>query len=223
MRFDLRCKLEQVLEMRALDSEIYDFSSGDRLMQWYAAHAGQLDLLFLDIEMEGTGGMETARILRAQDIHLQLVFVPGHPDYVFDGYGVGALGYLWKPPKNDALQDILYRALSALQLEAEDMYYCRNAEGTFRIPKKSILYLCSEKRQVTCQTKSRDYTFYARLGDVAAELGQGFVRIHQRHVVNAAAVEKVTGESVVVDGVSLPISRSYRRESMQALTRALLD
>ena len=34
---------------------------------------------------------------------------------------------------------------------------------------------------MTCHTTARDYTFYGKLDAVAAELGEAFVRIHQRY------------------------------------------
>lgn len=223
MRFTLRFKLERLLEMRNVEGEIYEFSLGDRLIEWYGKHAGGLDLLFLDIEMEGANGMETAKLLRRNDASLQMVFVTAHPDYVFAGYSVSALGYLMKPPSADALDDILTRAMAAIYLHADEVYLCRNSEGTYRLPKASILYFTSEKRQVTCTTKSGSYTFYGKLSQVESEIGTGFIRIHQRHLVNAAAVEQMTADAVLIEGISLPISRAYQKEAMRRLTRALLD
>ena len=45
-------------------------------------HTGEVDLVFLDIEMGGMNGMEAAKALRAQSDTLQLVFVTGYTDYV---------------------------------------------------------------------------------------------------------------------------------------------
>jgi len=223
MRFALLCKLERILEVRGIACEIYEFSSGVRLIGWYAKHAGLLDLIFLDIEMDGLSGMETAKKLRGYDKNLQMVFVTGHADYVFDGYAVGALDYLMKPPANPRLNDLLSRAMAALHMSSEDVYLCRNSEGTYRIPKASILYFSSDKRQVTCVTRGRSYTFYAKLDEVGGEVGHGFVRVHQRYLVNVAAVERITRTGLQVAGASLPVSRAYQKEALLVLTRALLD
>ena len=111
MSFDLLCQLERFLEGRGTAFEIQEFPSGDALLDWYGRNAGLLDLVFLDIEMAGHNGMATARELRRQDKSLQIVFVTGHPDYVFDGYSVGALGYLMKPAQAEQLADVVVRAL----------------------------------------------------------------------------------------------------------------
>lgn len=223
MRFVLRYKLERILEGRDIENEIIEFSSGDRLISWYAKHAGTLELVFLDIEMDGSSGMETAKKLRSVNRTLQMVFVTGHPDFVFDGYAVGALDYLMKPPAADKLEHIVTRAMAALHIDAEEVFLCRNSEGVYRIPKSSILYFSSDKRQVTCAALSRNYTFYAKLDDVSEEVGSGFVRIHQRYIINVTAVERIVNNEVQVNGIALPISRAYQKTAMLALTRALLD
>ena len=115
-RLVLRSTLERVLERRT-EGQFFEFSSGEGLLRWLGHHAGELDLVFLDMEMGELDGMETARRLRAADRGLQLVFVTGYADHVFDGYSVGALGYLMKPPKQEQLEEVLDRAQAALYRE----------------------------------------------------------------------------------------------------------
>ena len=46
---------------------------------------------------------------------------------------------------------------------------------------------------------------YGKLDQVAAQLGAEFVRIHQRYLVRAGAVDRVTGSEVWVGEEILPI------------------
>lgn len=219
----LKGLIERLLEKRAVESAVFEFSSGEGLLGWMEKHAGELDLVFLDIEMDGLNGMETAKALRERDDSLLLAFVTGFTDYVFDGYAVGALGYLVKPPKAEQVSELLDRALGALFHEADKVFLCRNAEGLYRIPKKSIRYFYSNRRQVTCVTEGRDYTFYARLDDVAESVGPSFIRLHQRYLVRAAAVDRVEGSSVVLGDAVLPISRAYQSTALASIARAMLE
>ena len=136
-RVALRAALERALERRRGDGgTFFEFSSGEGLLRWLEKHAGELDLVFLDIEMGELDGMETARRLREADEGLLLVFVTGYTDYVFDGYSVGALGYLMKPPKPEQLDGVLDRAAEARLREGAAAFICRNGETLYRIPKK---------------------------------------------------------------------------------------
>ena len=205
-RFALRCTLERVLERQREEAVFYEFSGGEGLLRWAQSHAGELDLVFLDLEMGELSGMETARRLRAADAGVQLVFMTGHADGVFEGYSVGALGYLLKPPREEQLEPVLTRARAALCRALERAYVCRSGDVRYRIPLEEILYFASD-----------------RLDEVAAELGSEFVRVHQRYLVRAAAVERIEGAQVMVGGQPLPVSRSCREQALLALTRAALE
>lgn len=215
-RFALRCALERVLERQGEEAAFFEFSGGEGLLRWLDSHAGELDLVFLDLEMGELSGMETARRLRAADDGVQLVFMTGHAEGVFEGYSVGALGYLLKPPREDQMEPVLTRAL-------ERAYVCRSGDVRYRIPLEQILYFVSDRRRVTCVTARRDYTFYGKLDEVAAELGGESVRVHQRYLVRAAAVERIEGAQVMVGGQALPVSHSCREQALLALTRAVLE
>lgn len=224
-RLALCWALQRLLETRAVAHKIYEFSSGEGLLGWMQKHQGELDLVFLDIEMGELNGMQTARALRKADAGVQIVFVTGYADYVYDGYSVGALGYLLKPATQPQLEDIVTRALTALYADAAAVYVCRNGDSYYRIPRAQILYFASDKRQIQCVTTPRCYSFYGKLDEVEAELADArFVRIHQRYLVHAAAVERVDSSVVTLqNGAVLPISRSCQAAALAALTRAMLE
>ena len=221
-RLVLRSALERVLERRRTEGQFFDFSSGEGLLRWLERHAGELDLVFLDMEMGELDGMETARRLRAADGGLQLVFVTGYADYVYQGYEVGAMGYLIKPVDRQALYALLARVEEEQRRKAPDYYVIRNSEGLYRIPKREILYACSDRRLVSVVTADRTYAFYAKLDDVAEQLGPDFLRIHQRYLVQTDRVEAMEGSTLHIGGTSLPVSRSLRQSVSMALARHML-
>lgn len=222
-RIALRAALERALDRRKGEGTFFEFSSGEGLLRWMEKHAGELDLVFLDIEMGELDGMETARRLRLADEGLQLVFVTGYTDYVFDGYSVGALGYLMKPPQPDRLDEVLDRGLEARLRDGDKAFLCRSGETMYRIPKKSILYFASDRRQVSCVAAARTYTFYGKLDEVERAVGEGFVRIHQRYLVRSAAVDRLEGSQVFIGEEGLPVSRACRSAALAALARTALE
>ena len=167
--------------------------------------------------------MDAAHRLREMDGNLQLVFVTGYDRYVYAGYGVGALGYLLKPPGPEQLDDVLSRAAAALEREADRAFFCRSGNTFYRIPLKSIRYFCSDRRRVTCVTAARTYIFYGKLDQVEQEVGAGFIRIHQRYLVRAEAVDQVEGSHVFLGDETLPVSRACREAALTALVRAALE
>lgn len=215
---------------------VYEFSSGNAAVKWFEKHTGEIDLLFLDVEMDGMNGMETAQNIRTFDRELKIVFVTGYADYVFDGYGVGALDYLMKPVDNEKLRSVIRRIREIQFREREATYMLKNADGTYRFKLRDILYFYSDKRQVVlvCELptgEQKEYAFYQKLSQVEEELelhkgennGNSFVRIHQRYLVNAARVEHIGASSVVTGGKELPMSRALKEHAMQKIARAMLE
>ena len=221
-REDLQLACERILRDGPETPQFFAFSSGEGVLRWLERHPDELDLLFLDIEMGGVSGMEAARRIRARDKRLLLVFVTGYADYVFDGYGVDALDYVLKPCRDAKLREVLRRALLHLQRHAPESFPVKNSDGLFRVPKDKILYLKSDRRIVTVVTATRSYSYYGRLDEAENVLGEGFLRLHQRYLARAQAIERIEGASAWVGGEALPISRANHQRVLLAFARSLL-
>ena len=76
---------------------------------------------------------------------------------------------------------------------------------------------------MTCVTAARTYVFYGKLDQVEQEVGAGFIRIHQRYLVRAEAVDQVEGSHVFLGDETLPVSRACREAALTALVRAALE
>lgn len=218
----LRFSIERLL--REEERKVfYDFSSGEGVVQWFSKHTGELDLLFLDVELGGMSGMETAKQIRKLDANLMLVFVTGYADFVFDGYVVSAMDYLVKPVKEDKLCQVLDRAQKMFEKRRPETFTVQNAEGLYRIAKRDILYLYSERRLVKVRTEAREYAYYGRLDGAQETLGSGFIRIHQRYLVRAGAVSEIENNSVRIGDACLPVSRALRQSTIAALARDMIE
>ena len=89
----IREEMESLIREKRPDCHIESFESGDRLL----LAEGQYDIVFLDIQMSGRNGIDTARLLRQRSEHMVIVFVSGIKDYVFQAFDVAAFHYLLKP------------------------------------------------------------------------------------------------------------------------------
>lgn len=98
------------------EAELSYFQSGEELV----ASNKKIDILFLDIQMTGKNGMETAREIRKKDKKLILIFVTGVEEYVYQAFDVGAFHYLVKPIDDMKFAEVLERAVEECQTrEAE--------------------------------------------------------------------------------------------------------
>lgn len=217
----LRFQLEKLL-IEDAEEIVYEFSSGTNAASWLANHPGEIDLLFLDVEMKGLNGMETAEKIRTFDDQILIVFVTGYSDYVFDGYLVGALDYLMKPVAEEKLRQLIGRVRTRSAQEASRTFSLKNTDGTWRFRFCDILFFYSDRRKVILVTARGEYPFYARLDEIEHQLSPDFVRIHQRYLINPAGVEYLGSESVTINGRELPCSRRYRETALPKIARSLM-
>lgn len=218
----LSFSLYRLLHKEENDLKIIEFSKGEELVSWLSKQEGQMDLCFLDIEMEGISGMEAARRIRTFNEEVVFIFLTGYQDYVFDGYSVGAVGYLLKPFTEKKLKETVDRALNRLFRQEQNIFTVTNKEGMFRLPFVKISYFYSSGRKVIAVTKKREYVFYDKISNVEEKVGDDYIRIHQRYLIRADQVESVEGESLVICGKRLPISRSYQKQVLMAFMKAML-
>jgi two-component SAPR family response regulator len=83
-------------------------------------------ILFLDIEMPGLNGIDTAKEIQKRFPKLNIVFITGHPEYAFQAHGLYPSGFLAKPVDE---QDIM----TAL----------RNLRYPIDMPKSPVSVMCS--------------------------------------------------------------------------------
>ena len=197
------------------------------------AEAREIDLLFLDIELDPSGpdGMELARQIRARPAAVQptVVFVTGHERYVFDAFDVGAFQYLLKPVDEGRFAQVFARAVAQIGEGRHQPGPSPSPALTLRcagvsrtVPLDSICYIESSGHKVVLRLKDGDLSCYAKIRDLEAELGGRFCRIHKGYLVGLAYVEGYSKtELTLTSGERLPISKYKYRDFVKAHLRFL--
>ena len=69
--------------------------------------AYDVQIVFIDIEMAGINGLESARILNERYNDINIIFVTGHPEYSLEAFDVHPSGFLTKPVcENDLIREL---------------------------------------------------------------------------------------------------------------------
>ena len=120
-----------------------------------------VDLVFLDIQMPGMDGMETAKVLRQDNEDMILIFVTAAEEYVFQAFDVGAFHYLVKPFSDEKLKEVVTKAVHNIKrssrLEKDEKYIMVQTAGShIKIFLRDIVYAEVYNRKVIIHTRSTD-------------------------------------------------------------------
>ena len=75
------------------------FESGEALLESDVLY----DVIFLDIDMKGISGIDTARKIRVRDKKAKIIYVTAYEDFREYAFGVHAFGYLVKPVEKEKI------------------------------------------------------------------------------------------------------------------------
>lgn len=77
------------------------------------------DIIFLDIEMQQSNGIEVAQKIRRMDMNVPIVYITSYIDYWRRAYKVHAFDFITKPFKPEELCEVMRDYLAALDDASE--------------------------------------------------------------------------------------------------------
>ena len=186
------------------------FSSGEELL----SGGGQIDICFLDIQMKGMDGMETARRLRADKFQGFLIFITVLKEMVFSSFEVQAYDYLLKPVEEKQFEKTMERLYASMRSAGEDsMLIQKGYEG--RIVQKDEIIFCEIiDRKIYLNLASGEVLdYYEQIENLETKLGSHFFRCHRSYLINLRHLKGYKrGVAYMDNGREVPVSRLRSKE-----------
>lgn len=167
------------------------------------------DIIFLDICMKNMNGMELAHEIRKFDRNVQIVFITGKAEYVFEGYEIGAVRYLIKPVEERELAKTLDACMERLGSNREDYLTIKYQGENLRISRSEIMFVKVDGHYLQMKTVDKVYEWKDSLKEMIGKLdSERFVMANRSVVVNLEFVNKITREECILEnGEAIPVSR----------------
>ncbi len=203
--------LEEKIKKLLPDVVIEKYLSGDELI----SSGCKPDILFLDIQMPGTDGMKTAKILRESNEDMVLIFVTAVEEYVFQAFDVAAFHYLVKPFSDEKFEEIVKKAVKTVGKHSEnktdERYIMIQSSGShIKVFLRDIVYAEVYNRKVIIHTQNTDIEYYGKLKELSDKAGEDFFRTHRAYLIHFKYVEKYDADCVTMEnGTALLAKKNY--------------
>lgn len=197
--------------------------------------AGDVDLMFLDIQMPDITGVNFLKMLPNKPF---VVFTTAYSEYAIESYQLDVLDYLLKPFSFDRFLQAVGKAMNRKKQEGgnnetvearrevvednkEQVLLVKADHKIHRVRLDDIVYVEGLREYVTLFLRGKEKIITLEsLRKLEETLPSSmFVRIHKSYIVRISLIRALYGNMVKVDGVDdyLPIGKSYKDEVQKML------
>lgn len=217
IREQIREWIEKEMQGQACDM----FATGDELL----AVGKQFDIVFLDIQMDGRNGIETAGILKERKEETIVIFITGTKEYVLEAFDVSAFHYLLKPIEESRFRQVFYRAVKELEKrkrQIQEPVFIKIRNRNITLHRDNIFYVESRAKKVAIHTTMEVIEVYASMNELERQLGNGFYRCHRGYLVNLAYITEYNSESIILsNGEHIYLAKERYSEFVKTYMRYL--
>lgn len=191
---------------------------------------GEVDLMFLDIQMPDITGVD---FLKSLSHPPEVIFTTAYQEYALEGFNLSAVDYLLKPFAFDRFFQAVNKVIDKLenkqgvevdhtqnlksQTTFEETYLTIRADRKFyKINFDDIKYIEGQKAYVTFYTTKKKITALASLKELEESLPQKqFIRIHKSYIVAVHDILSLEGNIIEVSDTKLPVGKIYKEQVLK--------
>lgn len=170
---------------------------------------GNVDIVMLDIDIDGENGVEVAELLKQRYPHLKIIFFTGHIEYATDIFEADPCFFIVKPLEESRVVQAIDKAISLIQ---EDRQRCISivTRGEIRnIQLSKIRYIENRNRTLIIKEQNLNFEIHMKIGRFEEQLPENFFRCHQSYIVNFDYIRELTlSGAILYSGELVPVSRS---------------
>ncbi len=203
----LKEKIEKYFFSKDMEFSIRIFFDGEEVLK---SDLNAIDILFLDVDMPGRNGMETAKAIRRQNREMIIVFLTAYSEFVFESFKVDAFRYLIKPVNNQELRETLDAVYDKFS-ESEDILTFQFQNEIYRIKYSDIIYIEGMRDKIWLYCKDRTYRWRGTMKNLEEIVkDKSFFQIHRSYIINMNKIKKYNSQKITLEGgYEVPVSK-YR-------------
>ncbi len=187
------------------------YKNGEKVIEYCNdEETPKIDILFLDIEMDGISGIELKDRVLKQDKIWRIAFVSSHEEQMIHSFGIKTIGFIKKPAEYMNVKAMLEKVLIEKSENISISYLSETGENRM-IYAEDIRYIEAQGRYSDIYTIERNFVTL-KLSEIEKQLnGSSVVRVHKSYMVNLEYATLRNGKlSIRGMDIEIPIGRSYK-------------
>lgn len=191
------------------------FRYGDEFLSQFK---GQYDILFLDVNLGASNGIDIAKRIRQSDEKVIVFFVTNLSRYATEGYVVNAFDYVLKPLRYESFYLKVDKAVRMILSRVGDSIIVPTKSGFTKVALDDIDYVEVFSHDVVFHGPKEDIQTSGTLKAYEQKLkSYDFLRCNSCYLVNAKRIERICKYQVFFgSGESVDISHPKRKEFIKA-------
>lgn len=185
----------------------------------------KIDVVFLDIQMPDTTGVEFLSSLKNPPL---VIFTTAYSEYALKGFELNVIDYLLKPISfgrffqaiEKVNKELLVNNSSNKEDQKEASYlFVKNDGKLLKLNFSEILYIKAEQEYSYVFTKTKKLLVSMHLKLLEGTLPEKlFTRIHRSYIVPQEIITSVYGNTIQIgEDIQLPIGSKYKENLLQKL------
>lgn len=190
---------------------------------------GNIDLVFLDIQMPELNGLQFMKIVKGK---CQVILTTAYAEYALEGFDNDAVDYLLKPVSFERFYKAVEKAQFVLKgLSNDDSrvsqpqqdlnhIFVKTEYKLVRIAKDDILYVEGMQNYVNIYTATEKITSLQTMKKMEEQLSSPqFLRVHKSFIVATQKIDSVERNRIFIGEKTIALGDNYRASFYEVVGR----
>ncbi len=190
--------------------------------------SGEVDLLFLDIQMPDITGLEFLKSLEKKPL---VIFTTAYDQYALEGYNLDVIDYLLKPIPFERLlkaaskaqdiykaQNMSYEGVSSKSNALPDYIFVKSGYDIIKVNISDIQFIEGLKDYVKIYLPSQPLLTLLNLKTIVEKLPpKEFVRVHRSYIVALDKISAIRKNKIIIGNKEIPIGEHYKDDFFEMI------